>query len=71
MHRHVQKLMLQEVLAFRNLKTLHDELVRSKLKLADDNVRGNFPCGRSNCEICKSTVTGGVSAHIYDKEQSF
>ena len=71
MHRHVQKLMLKEVLAFRDPKTLHDELVCSKLKLTDNNVRGNFPCGRSNCEICKSTVTGGVSTHIYDKEQSF
>ena len=49
-----------------NPKTLRDKLVRSKLKLTDNAERGNFPCGRGNCEIYnilkpgkgfKSTVT--------------
>ena len=49
-----------------NPKILRDKLVRSKLKLSDDAERGNFPCGRGNCEIWnilkpgkefKSTVT--------------
>ena len=35
-----------------NPKTFRDKLVRSKLKLTDDAERGNFPCGRGNCEIC-------------------
>ena len=57
-HRHVQKSpMLKVVLskpqsvAFRNPKTLRDKLVRSKLKISDDAERGNFQCGRGNCEI--------------------
>ena len=54
-------------IAFRNPKTLLDKLFRSNLKLTDDAERGNFPCGRGNCDIynmlkpgkqCKSTVTG-------------
>ena len=54
-------------IAFRNPKTLRDKLVRSNLKLTDDAERGNFPCGRGNCDTCnmlkpgkqfKSTVTG-------------
>ena len=53
-------------ITFRNLKTLSDKLVRSKLKLTDDAERGNFPCGRGSYEICnilkcgkefKSTIT--------------
>ena len=49
-----------------NPKTLRDKLICSKLKLTDNAERGNFPCGRGNCEICnilkpgkgfKSTVT--------------
>ena len=39
------------------------------MKLTDDTERGDFPCGRENCEICKvlkpdkefkSTVTGEI-----------
>ena len=75
-HRHVQKSpVLKAVLpkspriAFHNPKTLRDKLVRSKFKLTDDAERGNFPCGRGNCEICnilkpgkgfKSKVTGEI-----------
>ena len=74
--RHVQKSpVLKAVLpkppriAFRNPKTLREKLVRSKLKLTEDAERGNFPCGRGNCEVCnilklgkqfKSTVTGEI-----------
>ena len=56
-------------LAFRNPKKLRDKLVRSKIRENDEEERGNFPCGHSNCEICKilepgkefkSTVTGEV-----------
>ena len=39
--------------AFCNLKTLHDKFVRSKIRQIDEEERGNFPCGHSNCEICK------------------
>ena len=55
--------------ALRNLKTLRDKLARSKIRQNDEEKRGNFPCGNSNCEICKilepgkefkSTVTGEV-----------
>ena len=55
--------------AFRNPKTLRDKLVRSKIRENDEEERGNFLCGHSNCEICKilepgkefkSTVTGEV-----------
>ena len=55
--------------AFRNPKTLRDKLVISKIRENDEEERGNFPCGHSNCEICKilepgkefkSTVTGEV-----------
>ena len=55
--------------AFRNPKTLRDKLVRSKIRQNDEEERGHFPCGYSNCEICKilepgkefkSTVTGEV-----------
>ena len=44
-------------------------LVRSKIRHNDEEERGNFPYGLSNCEICKilepgkefkSTVTGEV-----------
>ena len=57
----------QPRVAFRNPKTLSEKLVRSKLTSTDDNERGNFPCGRGNCQICnvlkpskefKSIVTG-------------
>ena len=59
----------QPHVAFRNPKTLHDKLVRSKIRENDEGERGNFPSGHSNCEICKilepgkefkSTVTGEV-----------
>ena len=55
------------LVAFINTKTLRDKLVRSKLKLTDDTERGNFACGRGNCQIYnalkpgkefKSTVAG-------------
>ena len=75
-HRYIEKsLALKAVLpkpprvAFRNPKTLRDKLVRSKIRENDEEERGNFPCGHSNCEICKilepgkefkSTVTGEV-----------
>ena len=38
-------------IAFRNPKTLLDKLFRSNLKLTDDAERGNFPCGRGNCDV--------------------
>ena len=50
-------------------KTLRDKLVRSKIRGNDEDERGNFPCGHSNCEVCKmleprkefkSTVIGEV-----------
>ena len=56
-------------MAFRNPKTLRDKLVRCKIRENDEGEKGNFPCGHSNCEICKilepgkefkSTVTGEV-----------
>ena len=56
-------------MAFHNLKTLRDKLLRSKIRENDEEEKGNFPCGHSNCEICKilepgkeflSTVTGEV-----------
>ena len=59
----------QPHVAFHNPKTLHDKLVRSKIRENDEGERGNFPSGHSNCEICKilepgkefkSTVTGEV-----------
>ena len=55
--------------AFRNPKTLRDKLVRCKIRENDEGEKGNFPCGHSNCEICKilqpgkefkSAVTGEV-----------
>ena len=55
-------------MAFRNPKTCH-KLVRCKIRENDEGEKGNFPCGHSNCEICKilepgkefkSTVTGEV-----------
>ena len=55
--------------AFSNPKILREKLVHSKLMLTDDAERGNFPCGRGNCEICNilkpgkqftSTVTGEI-----------
>ena len=55
--------------AFRNPKTFRDKLIRSKVKENEEEERGNFPFGHSNCEICKilepgkelkSTVTGEV-----------
>ena len=55
--------------AFRNPKTFRDKLVRSKIRENDEDERGNFPCGHSNCEACKilepgkefkSTVIGEV-----------
>ena len=55
--------------AFRILKTLRAKLLRSKIRENDEEERVNFPCGHSNCEICKilgpgkelkSTVTGEV-----------
>ena len=56
-------------MAFCNPKTLREELVRCKIRENDEGEKGNFPCGHSNCEICKilepgkefkSTVTGEV-----------
>ena len=56
-------------MAFHNLKTLRDKLVRSKIRENDEEEKGNFPCGHSNCEICRilepgkeflSTVAGKV-----------
>ena len=41
-----------------NPKALRDKLVHSKLKLTDDAERGNFPCGRGNCEICNILTPG-------------
>ena len=55
--------------ALHNPKALRDKLVRSKIRENDEEERGNFPCGHSNCEICKildpwkefkSTVIGEV-----------
>ena len=75
-HRFIEKsLALKAVLpkpphvAFRNPKTLRDKLVRSKIRQNDEEERRNFPCGHSNCGMCKilepgkefkSTVTGEV-----------
>ena len=41
-----------------NPKTLCVKLVRSKLKLTDNSERGNFSCGRGNCEICNILKPG-------------
>ena len=55
--------------AFHNPQILRDKLVRSKIRQNNEKERGNFPCGHSNCEICKilepgkefkSAVTGEV-----------
>ena len=43
---------------FRNPKTLRDKLVRSKIRENDEEQRGNFPCGHSNCEVCKILEPG-------------
>ena len=75
-HRFIEKsLALKAVLpkpphvAFPNSKTLRHKLVRPKIRQNDEEERGNFPCGHSNCETCKtvesekefkSTVTGEV-----------
>ena len=56
-------------MAFHNPQILRDKLVRSKIRQNNEKERGNFPCGHSNCEICKilepgkefkSAVTGEV-----------
>ena len=48
---------------------LRDKLGRSKIRQNHEEEKGNFPCGHSNCEICKilepgkgfkCTVTGEV-----------
>ena len=39
--------------AFRNPKTLRDKLVRFKIRENHEEKRGNFPCGHSNCQICR------------------
>ena len=50
-------------------KKLRDKSVKSKIRQNDEEEKRNFPCGHSNCEICKilepgkefkSTVTGEV-----------
>ena len=56
--------MLQEVLAFRNLKTLHDELVRSKLKLADDNVEVTFHVEEVTVKFAKAQLLV-ESVHLF------
>ena len=43
---------------FRNSKTLRDKLVKSKIRQNDEEERGNFPCGQSNCEMCKILEPG-------------
>ena len=69
--------------AFRNPKTLRDKLVRCKIRENDEGEKGNFPCGHSNCEICKilqpgkefkSTVTGEVfkmNFHFFANQKSY
>ena len=69
-HCHAQKSpVLKTVLTKPPRIAFRDKLVRSKLNLTDNVERGNFPCGRGNCEICnilkpgkqfKSTVPGEI-----------
>ena len=47
-------------MAFRNLKTLRYKLVRSKTRENNEDERGKFPCGHSNCEIYKTLEPGKV-----------
>ena len=48
----------------RNPKTLRDKLARSKIRQNDEEERGNFPCGHSNCEICKTLKPGEIKSTV-------
>ena len=44
--------------AFRNIKTIRDKLVRSKLKEVIYKDAGTNICGHSNCDLCKIFESG-------------
>jgi len=53
---------------FRNSKTLRDYLVRSKLSSSNQEEKGVFKCGRSNCQVCPLFKLGNVFESTNSRE---